>query len=111
MIINLFLCSYHPKTGKNTEVKKQSDVKNWLNLIRFGVVSYSLSCKHRALNKRRATTIKLENSHSVRKNFQKLINLGTLTTYSHLSNNCGGWNKRGRGTKVAKSIKVEGGIF
>ena len=31
--------------------------------------------------------------------------------YSHLSNNCGGWNKRGRGTKVAKSIKVEGGIF
>ena len=39
------------------------------------------------------------------------------TLYSHLSNSRGGWNKRGRGTKVAKSINlevginVEGGIF
>ena len=37
--------------------------------------------------------------------------------YSHLSNSRGGWNKRGGGTKVAKSINlevginVEGGIF
>ena len=30
--------------------------------------------------------------------------------YSHLSNNCGGWNKRGGGAKVAKSINVEVGI-
>ena len=34
-----------------------------------------------------------------------------LVRYSHHSNNRGGWNKRGGGTKVAKSIKVEGGIF
>ena len=33
------------------------------------------------------------------------------TMYSHLSNNRGGWNKRGGGAKVAKSINVEGGIF
>ena len=37
--------------------------------------------------------------------------------YSHLSNKRGGWNKRGGGAKVAKSlnvevrITVEGGIF
>ena len=31
--------------------------------------------------------------------------------YSHLSNSQGGWNKRGGGTKVVKSINVEGGIF
>ena len=37
--------------------------------------------------------------------------------YSHLSNNSGGWNKRGGSAKVAKSINlevginVEGGIF
>ena len=37
--------------------------------------------------------------------------------YSHLSNNRGGWNKRGGDAKVAKSIivevgiNVEGGIF
>ena len=29
---------------------------------------------------------------------------------SHLSNNCGGWNKRGGGAKVAKSVNVEVGI-
>ena len=29
---------------------------------------------------------------------------------SHLSNNRGGWNKRGWGAKVAKSINVEVGI-
>ena len=31
--------------------------------------------------------------------------------YSHLSNKSGGWNKRGGGAKVAKSLNVEGGIF
>ena len=31
--------------------------------------------------------------------------------YSHVSNKRGGWNKRGGGAKVAKSINVEGGIF
>ena len=30
--------------------------------------------------------------------------------YSHLSNNRGGWNKRGGRAKVAKSINVEVGI-
>ena len=34
-----------------------------------------------------------------------------LFIYSHLSNNHGGWNKRGGSAKVAKSINVEGGIF
>ena len=40
-----------------------------------------------------------------------------FTACSHLSNNRGGWNKRGWGAKVAKSIfmevgiNVEGGIF
>ena len=31
-------------------------------------------------------------------------------SYSHLSNNRGGWNKRGGRAKVAKSIKMEVGI-
>ena len=31
--------------------------------------------------------------------------------YSHLLNKRGGWNKRGGGAKVAKSLNVEGGIF
>ena len=35
----------------------------------------------------------------------------TCFHYSHLSNNRGGWNKRGGGAKVAKSLNVEGGIF
>ena len=30
--------------------------------------------------------------------------------YSHLFNKCGGWNKRGGGAKVAKSLNVEVGI-
>ena len=30
--------------------------------------------------------------------------------YSHLSNKRGGWNKRGGGAKVAKSINLEVGI-
>ena len=33
------------------------------------------------------------------------------TKYSHLFNKRGGWNKRGGGAKVAKSLNVEGGIF
>ena len=35
----------------------------------------------------------------------------TGSNYSHLSNNRGGWNKRGGRAKVAKSINVEVGIF
>jgi hypothetical protein len=31
--------------------------------------------------------------------------------YSHLSNNRGGWNKRGECKKSKKSINVEGGFF
>ena len=40
-----------------------------------------------------------------------------LFAYSHLSNSQGGWNKRGGGAKVAKSlnmkvgINVEGGMY
>ena len=37
-----------------------------------------------------------------------------IDDYSHLSNNHGGWNKRGGFAKVVKSINlevVEGGIF
>ena len=34
----------------------------------------------------------------------------SLATYSHLSNNREGWNKRGGGAKAAKSINVEIGI-
>ena len=34
----------------------------------------------------------------------------TLVNYSRLSNSRGGWNKRGGGAKVAKSINVEVGI-
>ena len=30
--------------------------------------------------------------------------------YSHLSNNRGGWNKRGGEAKIAKSLNVEAGI-
>ena len=30
-----------------------------------------------------------------------------MVDYSHLSNNRGGWNKRGGGAKVAKSINLE----
>ena len=40
-----------------------------------------------------------------------------MSKYSHVSNNCGGLNKRGGGAKVSKSVNVEvglnmeGGIF
>ena len=39
------------------------------------------------------------------------MSLCVTNSYSHLSNNRGGWNKRGGGAKAAKSINVEGGIF
>ena len=32
-------------------------------------------------------------------------------TYSHLSNNRGGWNKRGGEAKIAKSLNVEVGKY
>ena len=38
------------------------------------------------------------------------LSLKIRCTYSHLSNSRGGWNKRGRGAKDAKSINVEVGI-
>ena len=31
--------------------------------------------------------------------------------YSHLSNNPGGWNKRGGEAKIAKSLNVEAGKY
>ena len=40
----------------------------------------------------------------------KTRNLLMKDTYSHLSNNRGGWNKREGSAKVAKSINVEVGI-
>ena len=43
--------------------------------------------------------------------FQKEHSCYRKLEYSHLSNNRGGWNKRGGRAKVAKSINVEGGIF
>ena len=33
-----------------------------------------------------------------------------VDVYSHLFIKCGGWNKRGGGAKVAKSLNVEVGI-
>ena len=37
------------KSGKYTEINKQSNVKFWLNWINYGAVSYSLSCtKHKS---------------------------------------------------------------
>ena len=38
-------------------------------------------------------------------------NTSRLAKYSHLSNERGGWNKRGGGAKVAKSINVKVGIL
>ena len=40
----------------------------------------------------------------------KLLGVAFTKKYSHLSNSHGGWNKRGGGKKVAKSINVEVGI-
>ena len=37
------------KTGKYTEINKQSDVKIWLNRIKFGAVSCLLSCNNAPL--------------------------------------------------------------
>ena len=47
----------------------------------------------------------------------KILQLNSKTGYyvfknkSHLFNKRGGWNKRGGGAKVAKSLNVEDGIF
>ena len=40
----------------------------------------------------------------------KFLSKSSRIRYSHLSDNRGGWNKRGGGAKVAKSINVEAGI-
>ena len=37
------------KTGKSTEINKQSHIKFWLNWIKYGAVSYSLSCTYNYL--------------------------------------------------------------
>ena len=34
-----------------------------------------------------------------------------MSVHPHLSNKRGGWNKRGGGANVAKSLNVEVGIF
>ena len=44
LICRTILWPHHAKTGKNTELNKQSDVKFWLNWMMYGNVSYSLSC-------------------------------------------------------------------
>ena len=38
------LASAQVNNGKNTEINKQLHVKLWLNLMKYGAVSYSLSC-------------------------------------------------------------------
>ena len=41
----------------------------------------------------------------------RILKLNVQTyVYSHLSNNRGGWNKRGGEAKIAKSLNVEAGI-
>ena len=42
---------------------------------------------------------------------ERLDHIHVKCGYSHLSNSCGGWNNRGGGAKVAKSINVEVGIY
>ena len=52
--------------------------------------------------------------HSIVRNISKKSFESALfnaKVYPQFSNNRGGWNKRGGGAKVAKSINVEGGIF
>ena len=44
-------------------------------------------------------------------NFYTIENVNGGRYSPHLSNNRGGWNKRGGGAKVAKSINVEAGIL
>ena len=46
----------------------------------------------------------------MRLRFQEIFLLLFVFLY-HLSNSRGGWNKRGGGTKVAKSINVEARII
>ena len=38
------------KTGKFSKINKQLDVKFWVNRIKFGAVSYLLSCNIRLIN-------------------------------------------------------------
>ena len=37
-------CSKQVRTGKNTQINKQPDVKFWLILRKYGSVLYSFSC-------------------------------------------------------------------
>ena len=45
-ICRTILWSHHGKTGKNTEISKQSNVKFWLNWMQYEAVSSSLSCAY-----------------------------------------------------------------
>ena len=39
------LCPHHAKNGKKPEINKQSNINFWLNQLKYGAVSYSLSYK------------------------------------------------------------------
>ena len=52
------------KAGKNTEINKQSDVKFWLNWIKYGAVSYSLSCMYMSLENAKIE-IKIKSCRSI----------------------------------------------
>ena len=57
------------------------------------------------------TIFRMRNMQRHQYSFQFLSFLGQkLYRYSHLSNNRGGWNKRGGEAKIAKSLNVEAGI-
>ena len=57
--------------GENTEINKQSHVKFWLNWIKYGAVSYSLSC----------TVVKQSQSKFWRK---KIIHIYIYEMYYHV---------------------------
>ena len=44
LIFKTIFCSKQVRTGRNTKINKQSEVKFWLNWIKCGSVSYSFSC-------------------------------------------------------------------
>ena len=52
----------------------------------------------------------MTNNENIRHRSQ-ILRMFYENRYSHLSDSRGGWNKRGGGAKVAKSINVEDGIF
>ena len=54
----------------------------------------------------------MTNNENIRHRSQilRILRIFYENRYSHLSNGRGGWNKRGGGAKVAKSINMEVGI-